>query len=144
MFMLIRQRVQNAFLMGRQEGFCWFKPTIPALTIPYHDTNDFYFSGHVGACFMYMTEFFYNDLKVMGVIGILILINQWVLLWLVRTHYIIDLVSGLLFAHLAMITAERLSYYIDVKLMGWSKEKRKAYNWDVCHKCGWSNGRVSS
>jgi hypothetical protein len=46
--------------MGRPKGFAWFDPGMPALTVPYHDTNDFYYSGHVGTSTIYMTEFFIN------------------------------------------------------------------------------------
>jgi len=46
--------------MGRPSGFAWFNPGMPALTVPYHDTNDFYYSGHIGSSFMYLTEFYLN------------------------------------------------------------------------------------
>ena len=39
---------------------------------------------------------------------------------LVRTHYIIDLVSGLIIAAWAMMNAEWITYILDVKFIGWS------------------------
>lgn len=57
----------------------------------------------------------------MGYAGIFIGVNQWILLWFVRTHYIIDLVTGLLIAHWAAINAEWLCYFVDVKLLGWAR-----------------------
>ena len=62
---------------------------------------------------------------------------------LLRTHYIIDLITGLLLGHLAMINAEWLSYIIDVKLLGWSAKKRNHKFHKTCLKCGWNNHNIS-
>lgn len=143
LFMPTRAFIQNSFLMARPKGFAWFDPGMPALTIPYHDTNDFFWSGHVGTCFMYTLEFFLNGPRCMGYAGIFIGVNQWILLWFVRTHYIIDLVTGLLIAHWAAINAEWLSYFIDVKLLGWARQGRNQHAHVACEKCGWSNEKFS-
>ena len=129
--------------MGRPEGFAWFNPGMPALTVPYHDTNDFYYSGHVGSSTMYMIEFFLNGYTMLGYMTTFVLINQWVLLMLLRTHYIIDLVTGLLLGHWAILHAEWISYIIDVKLLGWSASKRNLQFHKVCKKCGWANSDIS-
>ena len=110
--------------MARMKGFAWYDPGMPALSVPYHDTNDFYYSGHVGTCIIYIFEFFLNGPICMGYTVTFIMINQWILLWLLRTHYIIDLVTGALIAHWAVINAEWLSYYCDVKVMGWAGHLR--------------------
>ena len=57
----MRQFIQNYYLMGRPEGFLWSDPGIPSLTVPYHDTNDFYYSGHVGSAILWMHEYYAND-----------------------------------------------------------------------------------
>jgi len=142
-FMLTRAFVQNVFLMSRPAGFAWFNPGMPALTVPYHDTNDFYFSGHVGSSTILTLEFFLNGYPVLGLAALFVLVNQWVLLMLVRTHYIIDRVTGLLLAHWAMMNAEVLSYLIDVKVLGWTKKQRKLAFHDVCASCGWANSSVA-
>ncbi len=80
------------------EGFLCLDPGIPSLTVPYHDTNYFCYSGHVGACFLYVWEFYHQDMKFMYYASIFTLLNQFCLLLLVRAHYIIDLASGLIFA----------------------------------------------
>ena len=52
--------VQNNFLLGRPwRGFLWTDPGVIALTVPYHDTNDFYWSGHIGTCTIYTLEFYH-------------------------------------------------------------------------------------
>lgn len=60
-----------------------------------------------------------------------------------RTHYIIDLVTGLLIAHWAVINAEWLSYFVDVKLLGWARQGRNQHAHVACEKCGWSNEKYS-
>jgi len=96
--------------MARPEGYLWIKPEIPSLTVPYHDTNDFYFSGHVGAAVLWMHEFYVNDFKIMVALTFIIMCTEWVMLTLVRGHYIIDLISGLLIAHFFIIQAEWICY----------------------------------
>ena len=111
--------------MARPEGFLWSDPGIPSLTVPYHDTNDFYFSGHVGAAVLWMHEFYANDYKIMVIITFTIMCTEWIMLTLLRVHYIIDLVSGLMIAHLCVMQTEWICYYIDVKICGWSGKDRK-------------------
>jgi len=48
---------------------------MPALTVPYHDTNDFYYSGHVGTACIYMHEFFANGYTLMGYIALFNMVN---------------------------------------------------------------------
>jgi hypothetical protein len=119
--MPIRKVIQNNFLMGRPEGYSWGYPGFPSFSVPYFETSDFWYSGHVGACTIYMMEFFINGHENFGKMILLILINEWIFLTLIRVHYIIDLVSGLFIAHSVVIIGEWLSYFLDVKLLGWTR-----------------------
>jgi hypothetical protein len=74
-FNATRQFIQDKFLMGRIPGFAWFDPHVPALTIPYHDTNDFFWSGHIGTCVMYSAEFYLAGYYKMFYAGVFIGIN---------------------------------------------------------------------
>lgn len=110
--------------------------------MPYADTNDFFYSGHVGTCFLYMSEFFMNGMKKMGYFALFILVNEWVMLMLVRTHYVIDMITGLFVAHLCIIWGEKLSYFFDRYIIGWDHKERKQCFHQTCNKCGWSNTPV--
>ena len=125
--------------MGRPDGFLWIDPGIPSLTVPYHDTNDFFFSGHIGTVTLYAVEYYANNMMCGFWTCIFIGICLWIHLTVSRTHYIIDLVTGLAVAHWAHINAEWLTFYWDVRLIGLSRHQRKQYAHSVCHKCGWSN-----
>jgi hypothetical protein len=144
LFFVTRQVVQNVFLMGRPDtGFLWSHPGIPSLTVPYHDTNDFYYSGHVGSCTLYLMEFVAVGSQWMQGLCLFVLVVEWTVLMLLRTHYIIDLVSGAMIAHLALIQAEWLSFFLDVKLTGLGGKERQQMAFEVCPVCGWSNSKVS-
>ena len=59
---------------------------------------------------------------------------------LVRTHYIIDMVTGLIFGHYFFMLAEWISYYVDVKLLGIiSVVRRGRMAWTPCLRCGQHN-----
>ena len=58
---------------------------------------------------------------------------------LVRTHYIIDLVTGLIMAHYCFMMAEWVSYYIDVLIIGVPAKDRMNNYYSPCQCCGWSN-----
>lgn len=58
---------------------------------------------------------------------------------LVRTHYVIDLWSGLFIAHYFHIWAEKACWIADVKALGIPDKKRKRNFFKPCKCCGWSN-----
>lgn len=133
-----RQFIQNTFLMGRPDGFLWTDPGFPALTVPYFDTNDFYYSGHVGICFVYMMELKHNGSK-LWVAVLVNLIIQWFILMIFRTHYCIDMIFGAMVGHLACMNGERLCYLLDVAVLKLRNSGRKQKYYTPCAKCGWSN-----
>src|ERR1700761_1565906 len=104
--------------MGRPEGFLWSYPGFPSIVVPYHDTNDFFYSGHVGTCVLMLLEYKSAKFWKMMFLCIFIGLNQWVLMTFVRTHYIIDLMTGAILAHYCHMMAEWVSYWTDVKFVG--------------------------
>ena len=137
-FFMSRQIIQNLFLMGRPAGFLWTDPGVPSLTVPYFDTNDFFYSGHVGSCFVYMFEF-YAQGSFIWILCLLNMIIQWVILMIFRTHYVIDMILGIIVAHLACILSERATYFLDVKIFGRAGKERSQKYFTPCPTCGWSN-----
>jgi len=75
-------------------------------------------------------------------ICIISVIDVWVALTFLRTHYIIDFTPGYVYGRMAHRIAEKLSYYPDVKMLGQPGHKRFALNYDPCPKCGWGNNAV--
>jgi len=105
--------------MGRPVGFLWSYPGIISLTVPYFDTNDFYFSGHVGCTTIYSSEYLAMKWNKMAGIIIFVVVNAWVSLTFLRTHYIIDFLSGYVYGRIVHRVGEKLSYFPDVKAFGW-------------------------
>ena len=110
--------------------------------MPYFDTNDFYYSGHVGNTTIYSSEYLAMRWPKFATICIISVIDVWVALTFLRTHYIIDFTSGYVYGRMAHRIAEKLSYYPDVKMLGQPGHKRFALNYDPCPKCGWGNNAV--
>lgn len=113
--------------MGRPEGYLWSYPGLPSLTIAYHDTSDFYFSGHVGSCTMFLLENYALGEKNLFYITLFILINEGVFLIFTRSHYIIDLISGFVFTFLAHRAAEYITYIYDVVMIGARAKERDSF-----------------
>ena len=60
----------------------------------------------------------------MAVFATFVMLSEWFMLMSLRTHYIIDLTTGLMLAQNMHRWGEKLSYFFDVILMGLPKEKR--------------------
>jgi hypothetical protein len=72
------------------------------------------------------------------------MINEWILLCVLRTHYIIDLLTGLIIAYYLHRWGEKLAYFYDVKLLGIPMKKRQCYYYSACYRCGWNNLNASN
>ena len=142
LFYPLRALIQNNFLMNRLDGRIWFDPGVPSLTVPYHDTNDFFFSGHLGAITIWALEFYSQGSKCMGIYNVVLLIIMWIFLTFMRVHYFIDLITGVMVAHLCFIMGDWISYYLDLKVLGVSHKSRNLYVHDACKKCGWCNQKT--
>lgn len=128
--------------MTRLDGFLFRYPGFPSLSIPYHDSNDFFYSGHVGTCFILVLEARAKRWYRLSWMCFFIMCNQWIFMMFIRTHYVIDMVTGLIVAHYMHIIGERLSYLVDVKIMRQhltKPDKRERFHFKPCHSCGWSN-----
>ena len=102
-FFLRNVLIQENFLLSRPVGFLYFDPGWPCFTVPYDNILDFFYSGHVGTCFIYPWESYRNGHKILPVIGAIFWLSMWPFLIIVRTHYWIDLVTGSICVHWATI-----------------------------------------
>jgi hypothetical protein len=102
--------------MRYPEGYLWEFPGVYSLTVPYGKTNDFFYSGHVSTAVIALLEFRTNGHYLMAVFSGITLIMQVTLMVFLRGHYMIDLITGLIFGHYFFIMAEKYSYLVDVKI----------------------------
>lgn len=133
-----------AVLIGRPYGFIWQDPHFFSISVTYFDISDFYWSGHVGMCFLVISEWQALGWKKMVWLSSFIALNEATLMTLTRGHYAIDIIMGILIARLIFRTGEWLAYFYDVKLMGLPRKKRETYWYKPCSLCGWSNSKAAS
>ena len=112
-------------------------PGLPSMIIAYFDTNDFYYSGHIGLCLLYSFEYYTIGQKKMGLTGFAITIFMWGFLTIMRVHYFIDLVSGIIVALTAHRIGEIFCFIVDHKLLKLQKNKRCCFWFKSCSRCGW-------
>ena len=136
--------------MPRLDGFLFQYPGLHSLVVVYHDSSDFFYSGHIGTCFILSIEYRACRWYKMHYFTLVVMINQWFMMTCVRTHYVIDMITGLIFAHYLHMIAEKLTFYVDVGLLkiGASTTQlaaagagrlRTRKHLKPCHNCGWGN-----
>ena len=105
------------FAMQTPKGFYWDYPGFPSLTVPYGWTNDFFYSGHIGACILCFCEF--RDcskgdrsskcMAGLTVVSIVSLIAQVMVMLVTRGHYTIDLIAGVVIGHYCHLLAFKMT-----------------------------------
>jgi hypothetical protein len=117
------------------DGYLWDFPGFYSVTVPYGKTNDFFFSGHIGCCMICFCEFKAVNWNKFAYFSIFTMVFQFSLMIALRGHYMIDLVSGIVFAHYFWLLSERYSYIIDVKVFKIPFNKRFPTFTKSCNKC---------
>jgi hypothetical protein len=56
----MRAGCMSVYSVEPYEGFYWEYPGFPSLIIAYGETNDFFFSGHIGSCVLCFHEYTKN------------------------------------------------------------------------------------
>ena len=124
-FYILRALVQAFFIMTRLDGRIWFDPGITAFTVPYDDTDDYYYSGHLGSLVVWGCEYYNQGYRCMTIYCALLVVLMWGFLTLMRVHYFIDLISGVMIAHWFTFHGDWISFFWDVKILGLPHQKRK-------------------
>lgn len=127
-----RAMVQKVYFVPRIDGFIFEHPGFHSITVPYHDTNDFFYSGHVGTCFLLFNEFRSCKWYKMSFFCLFVLLNEWTMMLLIRNHYLIDMITGVILAQYAHWQAERISFLVDCKFLGVPFHKRYSNFFQPC------------
>lgn len=97
-FYILRHMFMMVYSVQPYEGYYWQYPGFPSFMIAYGETNDFFYSGHVGACILAFHEFTKQGWSKLRWFCIFTMVCQFSLMLITRGHFFIDLVSGILFA----------------------------------------------
>jgi len=99
-FYIVRAIIQQLYTVTMPpSGYIWGSPGIFSIVVPYFATNDFFYSGHVGICFIAFLEFRKDGCQILKTLAFIGLWLEAFTLLVSRAHYSVDLIAGLIFAH---------------------------------------------
>ena len=109
----LRQLSQNLCVLPPPDGIIWEFPGFPSLLVTYSVANDFFFSGHTGIAVYGAVEL--GRLKGRkGVYwGIAIALFEASSVLILRAHYTMDVLTGILAAICAAYLANRIGPMVD-------------------------------
>jgi len=108
-----RALVQAIWTTPFPEGNYWYSPGFPSLVVPYGRQSDFFFSGHSGFLVICASE--WHKLKVPKLRNFIIgtAVYTILILLIYRTHYSIDVFTGVIFAEWCFWKADTYKDVID-------------------------------
>jgi hypothetical protein len=95
------------------EGYLWEYPGFPSLVVSYLKTNDFFFSGHMGLPVIIICELYKMKKFKFICFTLFTLFLEFFTMIVLRGHYSIDLVIGILMAHYCYILTEKYIHHFD-------------------------------
>lgn len=112
-FYILRAVTQAFFIMRAPDGLIWNYPGFPSLAVSYLKTTDFFFSGHVGLPIITSCEFSKNGYIFLTYFSLLTCLIEFVVMTVMRGHYIIDLIFGVITSHYVYIIVDKYIYIMD-------------------------------
>jgi membrane-associated phospholipid phosphatase len=115
----LRQLSQNLCVLPPPDGIIWEYPGFPSLLVTYGVANDFFFSGHTGIAVYGAVEI--GRLKGWkGIcLGVAIAMFEATSVLLLRAHYTMDVLTGILAAICAAYLANRIGPIVDLRIDGY-------------------------
>lgn len=128
-FFLIRSIAQVIFQEKFPEGYAWYYPGFPSITVSYLKANDFYFNSSTGLMLICALDFFYEKQIVYFLLCLCSILFQSLLLIFLRGQYIIDIFSSLVIAHFIVLNVSDYIHYLDNnKMIGFNIDKSEEKN----------------
>lgn len=91
----------------------WHYPGFPSLLVTYSVAGDFFFSGHTAIAVFAATEVARLKKHWLTTLAVLVVAFEILTVLVLRAHYTMDVVTGLIAALLVAAVAERLAAPID-------------------------------
>ena len=99
LFFGIRGLIQQLVILETPTGSIWKYPGWFTTFVAYPSICDYWYSGHVGFCFINYLEFMKNGEIFWGTYSFILMIFTSFFIVVMRGHYAIDIPSGLIFGH---------------------------------------------
>ena len=116
LLMLLRQFLQALCSLPVPAGMIWHYPGFPSLLVTYHVSNDFFFSGHTAIAVFGAIELSRFRREWLTVTSILLVLFEVAAVLVLRTHYTMDIFTGVLAALWIARLSERISPALDRRL----------------------------
>ena len=97
LFYGFRTFCQAIFLMRYPDGLTWSYPGFPSVVVPYVNSSDFFFSGHLGILTFLLLENRESKDTLMTWVSVVSIAFEFWMMVVLRAHYTIDLISGVVF-----------------------------------------------
>jgi hypothetical protein len=117
-----RFAIQGVWFVQYPDGYNWAYPGVMSIFVPYGETADFFYSGHVGVCLLMYLSFADAQWYYWSYFALLTLFMQFFMMIALRSHYTVDMVAGIIFAHYFYLLAGKHSYIVDWYVFGMTKQ----------------------
>jgi len=118
LLMLLRQFLEALCSLPVPAGMIWHFPGFPSLLVTYHVANDFFFSGHTAIAVFGAIELTRFHRKWLTVSSIVLVFFEVAAVLILRAHYTMDVITGILAALWVARLSERISPALDRRLAG--------------------------
>ncbi|MAG93403.1 MAG: hypothetical protein CMJ48_06605 [Planctomycetaceae bacterium] len=113
MLFALRQLSQALCILPAPEMIIWESPGFPSLLVTYGVANDFFFSGHTGIAVFGAVELGRLNGRSGVVLGTLVALYEASAVLLLRAHYTMDVLTGILAALCVASAAAHLAPRVD-------------------------------
>ena len=136
--------IQSLIVMQIYDTYLFEYPGFPSLIVPYFRAADFFYSGHSGCAVLLglqLAEMGYSEMKY---IGFILGIFEGFVLTILRVHYSIDIVFGIIISHYLFFVSRYVSKYVDMLFpMGEYNKELIDSNGEQIKCCGNENAENS-
>lgn len=118
LFYVLRDVVQKVWFIEKPPGYLWDYPGVLSIFVGYGKSADFFFSGHLGVCVLNYCEFMANKMEYWAYFCLFSLAMQTFLMIVLRSHYSIDMIAGVIIAHYIFIQSDKYAYIAEWYIFG--------------------------
>jgi len=109
----IRSLFQTIFQMRLPPHRQWEYPGVPSLVVPYDETYNFFYSGHIGCTSLMALEYRLTKYYKLSYMMIFVIVFEVYVLTTMECHYGIDIISAMLFSTYYMLHVPKFVGFLD-------------------------------
>lgn len=113
------------FFVEIPEDALWEYPGFPSIFVSYLKTTSMFFSNPIGLLMLCLLEWRFLNKRIPMLLTLVLIIIESFVMIVFREHYVIDILSGLLFGHYFFILVKNKVKKLDKKLQSFRLRARK-------------------